>query len=436
MTKARHRPPALSGRWRAGEVERLATVIGVHADLQQLRNQLVSELRESGHVSSERVAAAFRTVRRHVFVPGVEPERAYRDEPLIIKSDPHRVPISSSSQPAIMARMLEQLDVRPGHRVLEIGTGSGYNAALLAQLVGETGAVVSVDIDVDLVEDARARLAECGVSQVTVGCGDGGLGWTEHAPYDRIIATVGAWDIPPAWVTQLASDGRLVMPLDLRGPQRSIAWQRVGDHLESVSVVRCGFMRLRGAFAGPEPIRQISLEPPVFLGAAEHHAVDEDALSAALAQPGADVPSGVRATLDELSDGLSLWLALHEPAMAWVSTIGAAADRALVLGVYYAVRKPVALGTAALVSTDSLAALVRLDDEQPFELGALPLGPDGHHLAQRLVEHIHDWDTRGRPCTTGLHMTAYPHDTDPTAITDPGTVIDKRYNRLALTWAS
>jgi len=162
MTKARHRPPALSRRWRAAEVERLATVIGVHADLQQLRNQLVSELRESGHVSSERVAAAFRTVRRHVFVPGVEPERAYRDEPLIIKSDPHRVPISSSSQPAIMARMLEQLDVRPGHRVLEIGTGSGYNAALLAQLVGESGAVVSVDIDVDLVEDARARLAECG----------------------------------------------------------------------------------------------------------------------------------------------------------------------------------------------------------------------------------------------------------------------------------
>ena len=128
------------------------------------------------YYGGKELAAAFRTVRRHMFMPGVEPERAYRDEPLIIKSDPHRVPISSSSQPAIMARMLEQLDVRLGHRVLEIGTGSGYNAALLAQLVGETGAVVSVDIDVDLVEDARARLAECGVSQVTVGCGDGGSG--------------------------------------------------------------------------------------------------------------------------------------------------------------------------------------------------------------------------------------------------------------------
>jgi protein-L-isoaspartate(D-aspartate) O-methyltransferase len=411
-------------------------VNGVPADLQQLRNQLVSELRISGHVSTERVASAFRTVPRHVFVPGVEPERAYRDEPLIIKSDPRGVPISSSSQPAIMARMLEQLDARPGHRVLEIGTGSGYNAALLAHLVGESGAVVSVDIDVDLVDGARARLAECGVSRVTVGCGDGGLGWTEHAPYDRIIATVGVWDIAPAWVTQLAADGRLVVPLDLRGPQRSIAWQRVDDHLESISVVRCGFMRLRGAFAGPEPIRQIGLEPPVYLGVAEHYALDDDALSAALAQPGADVPSGVRATLEEIADGLSLWLALHEPAMAWVSSIDAAADRALLLGVYYAVRKPVALGSAALVGTDSLAALVRVDDEQPFELGALPLGPGGHRLAQRLVEHIHDWDTRGRPGTDGLHVSAYPHDIEPGAIADPSRVIDKRYNRLVLTWAS
>ena len=409
-------------------------MIGVDADLQQLRNQLVNGLRGSGHVSSERVAAAFRTVPRHVFVPGIDPERAYRDEPLIIKADPRGVPISSSSQPAIMARMLEQLDVRPGHRVLEIGTGSGYNAALLAQLVGEAGAVMSIDIDDDLIENARVRLAESGVSLVKVGCGDGGLGWPEHAPYDRIIATVGAWDIPPAWVTQLAPDGRLVMPLDLRGPQRSIAWQRVGDYLESVSVVRCGFIRLRGAFADPEPIRQISLQPPVFLGAAEHHAVDEDALCAALAQPGAEVSSGLHATLDELSDGLSLWLALHEPAMAWVSSIGVAADRALVLRAYYAARNPAGLGTAVLVSTDSLAALVRLDDKQPFELGALPLGPDGHHLAQRLVEHIHDWDTRGRPCTAGLHVSAYPHGTEPAAITDPVTVIDKRYNRLALTW--
>ena len=85
----------------------------------------------------------------------------------------------------------------PGHRVLEIGTGSGYNAALLAQLVVETGAVVSVDIDVDLVEDARARLAECGVSQVTVGCGDGGLGGPSTPPTTASLPPLERGTFPP-----------------------------------------------------------------------------------------------------------------------------------------------------------------------------------------------------------------------------------------------
>lgn len=216
--------------------EILAAVEDARADWQHLRDRLVDGLQQAGHVSSERVTAAIHAVPRHVFVPGIEPERAYQNEAFPIKYDEDARPVSSSSQPAIMARMLDQLDVQPGQRVLEIGTGSGYNAALLGHLVGETGAVVSVDIDADLVTDARDRLAACGVSQVTVGCADGGLGWSEHAPYDRIIATIGVWDIAPAWVAQLAPHGRLVVPLDLRGPQRSIAFQPIGDHLESVSV--------------------------------------------------------------------------------------------------------------------------------------------------------------------------------------------------------
>ena len=278
----------------------------------------------------DRVAAALRAVRRDVFVPGIEPERVYRDEAFPIKYDEDGFPVSSSSQPAIMARMLEQLDVQPGHRVLEIGTGTGYNAALLGQLVGETGAVVSVDIDADLVTDARERLAACGVSQVTVVCGDGGLGWSENAPYDRIIATVGAWDITPAWVAQLAPHGRLVLPLDLRGPQRSIAFQPIDNHLESVSVVPCGFMRLRGAFTGPESIHRLGPERGVLLGLAEQRPIDADGLYAALADPGGDVPSGVRVTLSEVMDGLSLWLALHEPAIAGLSAFDATANHGLV----------------------------------------------------------------------------------------------------------
>jgi protein-L-isoaspartate(D-aspartate) O-methyltransferase len=402
-------------------------------DWQHLRDQLVDGLELAGHVSSPRVAAALRAVPRHVFVPGIEPERAYRDEAFPIKYDEGGLPISSSSQPAIMARMLDQLDVRPGQRVLEIGTGSGYNAALLGQLVGETGAVVSVDIDADLVTDARERLAAYGVSQVTVVCGDGGLGWSEHAPYDRIIATVGAWDIAPAWVAQLAPQGRLVVPLDLRGPQRSIAFQPIDDHLESVSVVFCGFMRIRGAFAGPESIHPLGPEPGVFLGMADQRDVDVDTLYAALAQPGVDVPSGVRVTLNDARHGLGLWLALHEPAIAGLSAIGAAADHGLVPALIDYPGRGIA--TVALLGTGALAALVRIGEEQPFELGARPLGQNGHRLAQRLIRHIHEWNNQERPGTAGLHVSAYPRDTDHAAIANANSIIEKRYTRLALTWA-
>src|SRR5262245_20506986 len=107
--------------------------------------------------------------------------------------------VSSSSQPEIMAIMLEQLDVRPGHRVLEIGAGTGYNAALLAHLVGGTGRVTAVDIDGDIVAAARVHLAAAGISGGQLVCADGWACVPEDGPYDRIVLTVGAHDISPAW---------------------------------------------------------------------------------------------------------------------------------------------------------------------------------------------------------------------------------------------
>ncbi|MGH3885395.1 MAG: methyltransferase domain-containing protein [Pseudonocardiaceae bacterium] len=101
----------------------------------------------------------------------------------------------------------------PGHRVLEIGAGTGYNAALLAHLVGPAGKVTTVDIDSKVVRGARECLAAAGYRGVSVVCGDGEFGYSDHAPYDRIVVTAGAWDLPPAWVDQLAAGGRLVVPL-------------------------------------------------------------------------------------------------------------------------------------------------------------------------------------------------------------------------------
>src|SRR5262249_18254734 len=154
-----------------------------------------------------RVEAAFRAVPRHHFLPDVPLDQAYRDQVVVTKVD-DGLPLSASSQPSFMAVMLEQLELEPGHRVLEIGAGTGYHAALLDRVVGEEGRVVRIDTDRDVAERARASLGRAGYSGVDVVCGDGGLGHAPGAPYDRMIVTVGAGDIPPALREQLGPDGR------------------------------------------------------------------------------------------------------------------------------------------------------------------------------------------------------------------------------------
>jgi protein-L-isoaspartate(D-aspartate) O-methyltransferase len=192
--------------------------------------------------------------------------------------------------------------------------------------------------------------------------------------------------------------------------------------------------------AYPRRVRRSRIDPPArrrtggVLGIAEQRRVDVDALYAALARPGVDVACGVRVTLSELR-GLSLWLALHEPGLAGLSATGAAADHGLVPALY-AYPRQIGTATVALVGTDPLAALVRRDEQQPFELGARPLGHGGPGLAQRLVGHIHEWNTHGRPTTAGLHVSAYLRETDHAAIAGANSIIEKRYTRLALNWAS
>src|SRR3984957_3055222 len=161
-------------------------------------------------IGSERVAAALHAVPRHLFLPGQPPEATYADDAIVTKRDQAGQPISSSSQPAIMAIMLEQLGLAPGHRVLEIGAGTGYNAALISHIVGPSGQVTSIDIDPELVGTAREHLASAGFTEVTVTCADGAGGDPGHAPYDRIIATVGVSDLAPAWLAQAVPHRRIV----------------------------------------------------------------------------------------------------------------------------------------------------------------------------------------------------------------------------------
>ena len=185
-------------------------------ETEALRARLVTELRAQGYVKSAAVEAALRSVPRHLFIPWRKPEEAYRGtEGAIV--DPETTPetCSTVSQPIAVAMMLEGFDVKPGMRILEIGAGSGYNAALLAYLAGEHGHVVTVDVEDFLVEKARRQLAATGFERVGVVCGDGALGYAPNAPYDRIVATVGLPDIPAAWPEQLSPGGKIVVPLHL-----------------------------------------------------------------------------------------------------------------------------------------------------------------------------------------------------------------------------
>jgi protein-L-isoaspartate(D-aspartate) O-methyltransferase len=417
-----------------------------------LRARLVAGLRVSGALHDEQVAAALAQVPRHLFLPGVDPGQAYADDAVVTKVDSGGHPVSSASQPAIVALMLEQLGVRPGDRVLEIGAGTGYNAALLAVLAGGEGRVSTVDIDPGVAAGARTHLDASGFRQVSVVQADGAQGWPPGAPYDRIILTVGAWDILPAWAGQLAAGGRLVLPLSL-GPalQYSIAFQAADGHLASVSVLPCGFMRLRGPSAGPEVIVRLPGQGGMLAETGPRPAGAED-LDTLFGQPGRPVSTGVRASLGDLYAGLGLWLVTHEAAGIGRLT-PARPEPPAARPVPPAARPPrggqrpaapprlliaSAHGCATLGPAGSPGGAARGGPRAALGIAAQPFGKEGGELASRLARHVRDWDAAGRPAVADLRVAAYPAEatrTLPAGTVPAGAaVISKQHTSLVLSW--
>ena len=178
-----------------------------------LRDQLVDRLVRQGVIRSRAVEAAMRSVPRERFVPELELVDVYDDRAQLVKADTTGT-LSTISQPTMVAIMLEAADLSPGDRVLEIGTGTGYNAALLGTIVGPTGLVVSIDLEDDLVRFAASALANLGLDHVEVRTADGRDGWPERAPYDCVMATAGVESVPEPWREQVADGGRLLVPLE------------------------------------------------------------------------------------------------------------------------------------------------------------------------------------------------------------------------------
>ena len=391
-----------------------------------LRNALVDQLKSRGQLDDPRVEAAFRAVPRHLFLPEFPVDSVYEDQGFITKSR-DGVFLSSSTGPSPMAYMLQNLDLRPGHHVLEIGAGTGYNAGLIAQIVGESGNVVTVDIDRDIVEDARRHLSAAGFGRVKVKCADGGYGYPDDAPYDRIILTTGAWDITPAWREQLKRGGRLLLPLSIRGDHQGVvAFDNQGDHLTSGNVRPTGFIFLRGAFAGPTVELPIGPQKDaVIIG--DQIDLDAESIYELLTGHFEDLASGLPATWNELY-GLRLWLAAREPRTCEFNDVDGP-DR--IIPLFYQARNADQdiCWTDGILAERGIAVFHRdADQAQPFELVVRSYGPDVG-VAERLVGHISAWEAAGRPSISDIRITVLPMDT-PYQPVDNEIVVPKRWNKL------
>ena len=309
----------------------------------------------------------------------------YSDRGMMIRENPH----SAASQPSLILGMLDALKLAPGLKVLEIGTGSGWNAGLIACGVADETLVYSIDLQADLVEKARHHLSSVGLNRVNLRAGDGGLGW-DGETFDRIIVTVGSPDIPPVWVESLAEGGVLVMPLKTKGIGDPILrLQKQDGKLKGEFTQWAGFMNLQGDFKSDA---EASLEPPW------------DPVVAALLQA---EPTSVPFPVDFGSD-CAFYLRLNgEPMQTLWEYKGQR-------GMY-----PVLLDTA-------LPALYVPQQVYAIDVGkCLDVYGNPQHV-DRFIKGIEEWNDLGSPKITDYHIELLdPATSDAVA---PHSYIDKRPN--------
>lgn len=188
-------------------------------------------------IADRRVLAAMASIPREWFVPRAVARRAYDDAALATQRD------QTISQPYMVARMTELLAARPGDRVLEIGTGSGYQTAILATLEAR---VFTIEWHLSLLLDAWARFERMRLRGITARCGDGSRGWAAAAPFQGVIVTAGAPDIPEPLADQLADGGRLLAPVGPLDDQELVLLERRGSSFERTRIMRCRFVPLVG----------------------------------------------------------------------------------------------------------------------------------------------------------------------------------------------
>ncbi|MEH0933230.1 methyltransferase, FxLD system [Micromonospora sp. CPCC 205558] len=340
--------------------------------------------------------------------------------------------ISAASQPRIVAMMLEQLAVRPGQRLLEVGTGAGYNAALLAAIVGEAGRVVTIDVDEDLVKKVRKHLAAADVTNVDVVHGDGALGYAKGTPYDRIIATVGAYETPTAWLEQLTPGGRLVVPLRLRGAaSRSIIFERSEGGWRDQGSELAVFMPLGDIGDDARRLVPLAPEQDVILQVHNDQDVDAAALAGVLETERRKVWTEVFFPQMVPYEWMDLWLACRlDNAIMRMNVQPTAVQRGAVTPMFgWGAMATTRGADLAYLTTRPTPAMP--DGSRLHEVGVIGHGPNGRDLADHVSEEIRSWNTTYRSRSVRFEIPAAPVEADPSV---GRFVLARRHHPITVTW--
>ncbi|MDX3264860.1 methyltransferase, FxLD system [Streptomyces sp. MI02-2A] len=404
-------------------------VHGEPAEAIRLRERMADTVIGKGWAPSPRVHAALRGVPRHRFVPEAPLETAYHDDLAVVTvGESPQTALSSVSAAWLQADMIEQLRLEPGTTVLEVGSG-GYNAELLAHVLGEGGRVVTVDIDPYVVHRTRRLCAEAGSGRVTAVLGDGRHGAPPHhvpaGGFGGVIITHNAYDIAPAWREQIAEGARLVVPLEIGGYTRSLTLARRGDVLHTEHWTYCGFVRDRGAAARTAPAVRL--------------ADDEVTVRWEDGEPGdaAGLDKALRGPRHELTTDLVTRGAFNfETLQIYAATTLAGFCRLAAPQGSTLVSQQDA---AATVTDGSLAYLTHRKvkdaphpDNRLTEFLIHAYGPAANKLAERFADCVRTWDRKVRE--SGYpSMTVHPAGT-PDEQLPAGDVLDKPSARLVFQW--
>jgi protein-L-isoaspartate(D-aspartate) O-methyltransferase len=328
--------------------------------------------------------------------------------------------------------MLERLELQSGQRVLEIGTGTGFNSALMKSIVGESGRVVTVDFNEELKKLALDNISKANIHGVEVIDGDGWLGCRDLAPYERIILTASTWDISPAWYEQLCSDGKMVLPLSIKGLQFIVVFNLKGNYLEGFLDTACGFMRMKGSFA--EPMSTVDLNYPEKI-TAQLQIYGQRSVSKKTVSKIKEIFASTRGfktrfkteievSKDDFIYGLRLWIALNS-------------DNFCILvdtGPWY--NYPVGFWN------DECVCLLKPDiysgeKTESKQLEILISGRDyKDKSAGLLIDRIRTWDAFGRPRCTQTKIRAYPKESNSELVlSSEEKVIMAKHTNFILNWS-